>query len=399
MLTEQWLAMTFLHTDGFTQVAVFTQSHSDIFRDGNRRTVNRLLHNLPGRPVVRGIVSKEGQTDLPTAFNKFLIVYLIIQRSDVALFIQRNLIRGILYCRLCNGWSRLLLISGETDIINRISRSRHSSFYQQVYLPVFIRQDLRSYFFPFRIVCADTPGKFGSFNRNFHYIRYRKTQRIVEYNRDSLDTSIQFLGNRPDRSSQYTGELLQWKKFVIPWKFVCTRNTGTSKVIVELMEDKTLPWLCQTFTRITRRAQPIRRNSSPFGSIAQQFILPVVEFHGSLWSIAPCSMHIHQKFTVEYGQFGMFVIRQIILKQLVACSTDNLQRPVSFDTFLHRADRTQSRGTSRITRTVIAIYGIQRSAFSQFLQFFIFRQVDVFPTLTIIITVGKHNGGTVYSLP
>ena len=54
-------------------------------------------------------------------------------------------------------------------------------------------------------------------------------------------------------------------------------------------------------------------------------------------------MNVHQQFTVKYGELGMAAIRLVILEQLVTGCTDNLQRTVSLDTFLHGSHRSDGR--------------------------------------------------------
>ena len=45
-------------------------------------------------------------------------------------------------------------------------------------------------------------------------------------------------------------------------------------------------------------------------------------------------MNVHRQLTVEYWQFRVLVVRQIIFVDLIAGSTHNLNRAATFDTFL-----------------------------------------------------------------
>ena len=88
---------------------------------------------------------------------------------------------------------------------------------------------------------------------------------------------------------------------------------------------------------VSGAVHPFGGYGSPFGGIAQVFVLAVVELHGGFRGVAACSVNVHQQLTVKDGQLGMAVIRKVVFEQLVAGSADNLYRAVAFQALLYRA--------------------------------------------------------------
>ena len=133
---------------------------------------------------------------------------------------------------------------------------------------------------------------------------------------------------------QHIRELLECQQLVVPRELVGTGNAGTSQVIVELMPDDALPRIGHHISWIAGSAQPVGHHCCTFSRITQVFVLTVIQFHDCLRSIAAVAMNVHRQLTVEYWQFRVLVVRQIIFVDLIAGSTHNLNRTATFDTFL-----------------------------------------------------------------
>ena len=112
---------------------------------------------------------------------------------------------------------------------------------------------------------------------------------------------------------------------------------------MELMENETLPVLCQCSSGIGSLVQPFGYNGGAFRCIPQKLILTVVQLHGSLGSITSGTVNIHQQFTVELGQFRMACVRLEVFIYPVTRGTDNLQRTIALQAFLYGTYRLQCR--------------------------------------------------------
>ena len=96
----------------------------------------------------------------------------------------------------------------------------------------------------------------------------------------------------------------------------------------------------------------------------------------------------------------MLVVWQERLEQLVAGSTDNLDWAIAIDTVIHRINRIYCWRTTDIAGTVIMEYLIQRMFLGTVDEELAVRQVFIeFPLLVIVVTMGHHDGRTVYTHP
>lgn len=174
------------------------------------------------------------------------------------------------------------------------------------------------------------------------------------------------------------------------------RYARTCQVIMKLMEKKALPRSFKFRLRIISLVQPLCRHSRTFGRATQQFILTVIPFHGSLRSIAARTVYIHQQFTVEYRK--LLMLSCIIFIKLIAGSTDHLDVARAFYSF-STARTEMIVGEPPISPVIITVNGTQRTFLYQLLQFFTVRQILILKTVTIVITMRKHDLIAINTLP
>ena len=79
---------------------------------------------------------------------------------------------------------------------------------------------------------------------------------------------------------------------------------------MELVPDGTTPYIGHQLTRIGACSQPVSDDSHAFSSITQVFILPIIEFHGSLRGVTAVTMQVHRQFTIKDRQLWMLLIGQ-----------------------------------------------------------------------------------------
>ena len=197
----------------------------------------------------------------------------------------------------------------------------------------------------------------------------------------------------------HVAEGLQSQQLVVPRELIGAGNAGARHVIVELMPDDALPVLREALRGIAGQSQPVGHDSRALSSVAEVFVLSVVELHGRLRRVAAVAMHVHRQFAIEDGQLGMLLIRQVVAIELVARGAEYLYGAVAGDAFLHGAHRGDGGRAANVARAIVAVDGAQRALEDFLLDGLARREVLVLPALGIVEAVGHHDAAAVDALP
>ena len=288
-----------------------------------------------------------------------------------------------------------LIFTCLTNVIDRSTCRRHLGIKQQEALTITLH-DLRLHLLAFRRH-HDIVAPF----RNLHFSHRTSHESLVviHYQRHALHLHVHTRGYCRHAMCEDIGKLLQCKQLIVPRELIGTWDRRAGDIIVELMPDEALPGIGEQGTGVGSATQPFCHHGGAFGSIAQMFVLPVVELHRSLRRIAAIAMHVHWQFTIEDRQFRMLVERHEILVYLVARGTDDLYRPIAVDALLHRPHRLQVGRTTNITGAIIPICHIEWTFLDFPYQILVIRQVGIFPSLRIVESVRHHDATAIDALP
>ena len=165
------------------------------------------------------------------------------------------------------------------------------------------------------------------------------------------------------------------------------------------MPDDAAPGVGHHSDGIAIGTHPVGHHRRALGSVAEVFVLPVVELHRCLRCVAAVAVQVHIQLAAERGQLLRQPLGDGVLVELVARGADDLQRTVALHAFHHTTHRGHRWRTADVARTIVAVHQAQIALADLAQQHCIARQVLVGQPLRVVIAVGHEDLTAVDALP
>ena len=236
-------------------------------------------------------------------------------------------------------------------------------------------------------------------NVHLHQSLHGERLAVIHHYGRTFHLRVHLPSHTADARREHVGKLLQRQQLVVPRELICPRNARSRHVVVELMPDDAAPGVGHHSDGIAIGTHPVGHHRRALGSIAEVFVLPVVELHRCLRRVAAVAVQVHIQLAAERGQFLRQPLGDGVLVELVARSADDLQRTVALHAFHHTTHRGHRRRTADVARTIVAVHQAQIALADLAQQHCIARQVLVGQPLRVVVAVSHEDLTAVDALP